>query len=288
VSEHSARNSETPVSSASVQLAALINEKRDVILASFEEYLTVTHSPALDMECAKEEVMAIASEIITDIRESVAAGDIRLAECYKLRSWALGEAMVRTHLSPADSLRVAVAFFRVAVTSLTSWVRDDPDLLPAFVIAILALNESSALRIREATLAYTGSLLNRIHHAHLEERYRIARELHDRLGEGFSAAMRQLELDELLNNRGAVPLQTALAKESLAEGMRRLRLVISDLRQDPVTSLEKALTSYVTSRCSSASAETRTGSRPPSWTRRTSSSGRRCVTRSSTPHRNWC
>ena len=247
MAEGSAKNSEAPVSLVSAQLARLIRGNRDAILTSFEEYLKRTHSPTLDIECAKKEVMATASEVITDIAESVAAGHVRVDEYYKLRSWALGEAMARTHLSPADSLLTAAALFKVAVTSLISWASEDPDFLPAFVIAILALHESSTQRIREATLAYTGLLLNRIHHAHLDERYRIARELHDQLGEGLGAALRQLELDELINDRRALPLPAALAKQSIVEGMRRLRLVISDLRHDPVTSLEKALTSYVNS-----------------------------------------
>lgn len=239
------------------RLASIIIENRDPILASFEKHLESTCSPVLDIECAKEQVMIAASEVITDIAHSVCTRNIQVDEIYKLHSWALGEAMARSHLSPADSLRTAVAFFRVTVAALTSWVGDDPELLPVFVTAILALNESSSLRIREAIAAYTGSLLNRVHRAHLDERHRIARELHDRLGEGFSVALRQLELDELLNAHGALPSQAAPGKEAIVEGMRRLRLVVSDLRQDPVKNLEKALTSYVESIAADANVQLR-------------------------------
>ena len=85
----------------------------------------------------------------------------------------------------------------MTVRSLGSHVRSDPDLLPCFVMAVLALNESIGRRIREAAHAYAGLLLERVDQAHIEERRRIARDLHDQLGESMSVALRQFELYEL-------------------------------------------------------------------------------------------
>ncbi len=112
-------------------------------------------------------------------------------------AWMIGEARAESRLSPADLLRAAGAFFDVTVSSLGGHVKDDPELLPCFITAVVALNESISRRIREATLAYTGYLLERVDQAHIDERRRIARDLHDRLGEGMSVALRQLELHEL-------------------------------------------------------------------------------------------
>jgi signal transduction histidine kinase len=136
----------------------------------------------------------------------------------------------------------------VTVSSLASHVKDDPELLPCFTTAVVALNENISRRIRDSTLAYTGYLLERVDQAHIDERRRIARDLHDRLGEGLSVALRQLELHELTSRENPItPPRAAMAKEAITEAMRRLRVVTSDLRQDSVRSLENALIQYIDS-----------------------------------------
>ena len=65
----------------------------------------------------------------------------------------------------------------------------------------------------------------------------------------MSVALRQLELHEIASRqdpRTSAP-QAAMAKQALAEAMRRLRLVTYDLRQDSVRSLEKGLVRYIDS-----------------------------------------
>jgi len=92
---------------------------------------------------------------------------------------------------------------------------------------------------------------SRVHEARLEERRRIARELHDRLGEVLTVGLRQLDLDEIMGPE--IPEgQSAIAREVLVEAMRRLRLVTSGLRDEPVTSFEKALVDYLNRVCADA------------------------------------
>jgi signal transduction histidine kinase len=215
---------------------------------SYQRRLEAPQSPIGDSP-SWDQVVANGQEIITDIVESVQAGGVRIDDRYKQLSWTIGGTQALSQLSPADSLRAATTFFDVTVTSLARHVRDQPELLPCFVTAILALSESINRRMRHATLAYTGYLLDRLHEAHLDERRRIARELHDWLGEGLSVALRQLELYEIGSpERPPEPaLATALAKEALVEAMRRLRAVTSGLRQEPETSLEKSLIHYIES-----------------------------------------
>lgn len=92
---------------------------------------------------------------------------------------------------------------------------------------------------------------SRVHEARLEERRRIARELHDRLGEVLTVGLRQLDLDEIMGPE--IPeAQSAIAREVLVEAMRRLRLVTSGLRDEPVTSFEKALVDFLNRVCADA------------------------------------
>jgi signal transduction histidine kinase len=156
------------------------------------------------------------------------------------RPWAEG------CLNPADWLRAGGAFFNIVTTALASHLRHDQDMLPCFTTAVQALNASIRRRIGEATTTYTGFLLDRVHCAQIDERHRIARDLHDRLGEQLSFGLRQLDLLEIVGSEDPLG-QAGIAREVLTETMRRLRLVASDLREEPVMSLEKALISYLDS-----------------------------------------
>lgn len=92
---------------------------------------------------------------------------------------------------------------------------------------------------------------NRVYEARADERRRIARELHDRLGEVLTVGLRQLDLDEIMGPE--IPEgQSAIAREVLVEAMRRLRLVTSGLRDEPVTNFEKALEDFLNRVCADA------------------------------------
>lgn len=224
-------------------MGALIRADRVAILASYVNSLEASHNPLANDPSSREQALADASEIIADVAESVEAGDVRIGRASKPT---VGTSGAESRPRPADSLRAATTFFDLTITSLAPHVRDNPDLLPCFMIAVQALNESINRHVRESTVAYTGYLLNRVHRAHLDERHRIARELHDRLGERLSVGLRQLDLHEIAEPED-LHKQAAIGREALVETMQQLRLVISDLRQEPVTGLERALSRYLNS-----------------------------------------
>jgi signal transduction histidine kinase len=224
------------------RFAALIGADRTAILASYARSLAAWPNPIVAKPCAREQVMTSGAEILADVMAGLRGADGRPMPT-------TGAVQAGSRLNPADLVRAAGAFFNIAVGFLGSYVTDDPELLPCFITAVKALNESISRRIREATLAHTGSLLERVDQAHIDERRRVARELHDRLGEGMSVALRQLELHEITSGQDLdTPApRVVMAKQALAEAMRRLRLVVCGLRQDSVRSLEKALVRYIDS-----------------------------------------
>ena len=229
------------------RFAALIRAERAAILTSYANSLEASRSPVIADSRASRQAMIDASEIIADVAARVQGSDIQTDSRYEILPWIIGPAGAGSQLSPADLLRAAGIFFDVTASSLASHVKDDPELLPCFTTAIVALNENISRRIRKATLAYTGYLLERVDQAHIDERHRIARDLHDRLGEGMSVALRQLELHELTSNTDPLTPnpRAPMAKDAIAEAMRRLRVVTSDLRQESVRSLETALIQYI-------------------------------------------
>jgi len=162
----------------------------------------------------------------------------------------LGELCHRTLNRP----RKSVTFFNIYVTSLACKVADNLDQGPAaqssLTSALLTLNGWVSKRIRDSEHAYSAHL-DRVQQARVDERLRIARELHDRLGEVLTVGLRQLDLYEITGPQESHE-QSAIAREVLVEAMRRLRLVLSGLRDDPVTSLEKALLDYLDRVCADA------------------------------------
>ena len=191
--------------------------------------------------------MAIGAQILTEIAESTAAGRVLVSDEYSQSPWTPGEPEAYYHLGLSESLRAAALFFDVTVDALAGHATNDPALLQCFVTCVLALNASLNRRIRRITVAYVGQLLDHIQQAQLDERRRIARELHDRLGEGLSVALRQLELREISGPQqpAAIDHRPSVVKDAIVATMGRLREVTSDLRQEPVTSLGKALARYL-------------------------------------------
>jgi signal transduction histidine kinase len=239
--------------------AALVQADRDAILASFASRLEDLQSPVSTDLGSREQAMAIAEQTVSDVVTRVRGDDARGGDQPAVLAWLAGAVQAKDELRPADLLRAAVTLFDVAVSALARHVRDDPELLPCFATAVLALNESISRRVGGATVAYTGYLLERVDQAHVEERLRIARDLHDRLGEGLSIALRQLELHEIdsMRDPAAAAPRATRAKQAVTEAMGRLRAVTSDLRQDSVRNLESALVRYLDSIAADAEVELR-------------------------------
>ncbi len=117
--------------------------------------------------------------------------------------------------------------------------------------AIRGFNRWVGRRVRGSDDSGLAQYVNEVHEARMDERRRVARELHDRLGEVLTVGLRQLDLDEITGPE--IPAgQSAIAREALVEAMRRLRLVTSGLRDEPVTSFEKALVDYLNRVCADA------------------------------------
>lgn len=240
--------SNSGASECHARFAALIEGSRAAILACYRAALETSRSPDFPDPCCRERLAEVGSQILSEVAARVRAERKQIDDGYRLSAYPIGEPASR-QLCPSEWHRAAALFSDVTVGALANHARSYPELFDCFVTAVQALNLSLALRVELATVDYTSYLLNRIHKANVDERRRIARELHDRLGEGLSVALRQLDLCEIgtQTEAGDPGRQTKLAREALVESMRRLRVVTSDLRHEQVTGLEKALTQYADS-----------------------------------------
>lgn len=224
--------------------ARLVSVDRTVILSSYAQLLEEKYPPGGGSSRFREQAMGEASEVLVDVVRSVLAGEMKII-CRLPRGWRADWFRNGSSFSPADWVNAAEVLFNAAVPVLAGHVSDDPDLLPCFTIAVMALNEHITRRIRGVT-AYTGFLLNHVREVRTDERRRIARDLHDRLGEQLSLGLRQLDLQEIADLEDSRS-ETLIVRNVLIDVMHRLRLIASDLREEPLASLEKALVRFLDS-----------------------------------------
>jgi signal transduction histidine kinase len=229
-------------------LAARLEAERSQILADYVHALDSSDSTVAGDPTAREQTVAHASQSLTDIARSIRAGRVLIDERSSMLAWGIGETRAARAVPTRESWRAAMVFVETVVDWAVSHL--DAGAPETFGLILLTLTQSITVRVREATEAYTSYLLNRIHEAHLNERHRIARELHDRVGDGLSVAHRQLELFHDYGDREPVKaaVRAEKAHQAVLESLESLRSVITDLRLEaPLKSLEKALAGYLDS-----------------------------------------
>ncbi|MFD0683243.1 sensor histidine kinase [Actinomadura fibrosa] len=228
------------------EAASRLEARRAGIMAEYGRVLDEPGGPIASDAAARRQLMANAERILTDVVDSLRAGTVRVDEGYKLTIRETAEAPAPHGVQPRESLRTGIALFDVVQRELFLHLGSGERSQRLLMLALRALYESITVRIGEGVLAHEGYLLDKIHKAQVEERRRIGRDLHDRVGLWLSAAYRQLELYDLdasgkENCLGTEKRLTA-AYDAVREAMRILREITSELRFcEPSDSLEKAL-----------------------------------------------
>lgn len=229
-------------------LARSIEADRAKILQTYERYLDASHSPLARDPVSREQIIANADQILTDVIESVRAGEVRVDEDNLMLAREIGLSRATRGTHPRESLHAAIVFFEIALIGIAPYLSPSEEALQVFANAALALNRSLTSRIQEAATSYTGYLLDKVREAHVDERRHLARELHDRVGQELSVAHRQLELFEIF--RATEPIKSAnhvtTAQTFIREAVDNLRGVTTELRMaESVATLEKALLGYL-------------------------------------------
>ncbi|MEY9862678.1 signal transduction histidine kinase [Catenulispora sp. GAS73] len=230
--------------------ARLIESAREQILSTYAERLASLGNSVAGDAHALEQSLANAGQIISDVVSSLRRGRVHVADDYRLIARGIGVTRARDGVHPKESLEAASAFFQTALSAMAQLIEPGPESLNQYVLVTLALEESLNLRVRESVSSYTGFLLQQVRRAQVAERRRIARDLHDRVGNTVSVAHRQLELYEMYRTSQPTKANAKVeaAQRAIQESMGNLRTVASDLHApDPVQNLEKALRAYLNS-----------------------------------------
>ncbi|TDC72039.1 hypothetical protein E1200_00285 [Actinomadura sp. GC306] len=240
--------------------ASRLETDRAEIVAAYERVLDDLGGPVAADKAARGELVANAERVLADVIGSLRAGTVQVGEGSKARvpeprvpeprapepavpEPAAPPAAVSSAPAP-EPVRTGAVFFDIVQRELVRRLDPGEESLPLLMLASRALYQS--ITCSGGLLAHEGYLRDMLREAQVEERCRIGRELHDRVGMWLSAAYRQLELYDLdKNTKGPCPeteKRLTAAYGAVQEAMRILRDITSDLRFcESSNCLEKAL-----------------------------------------------
>ncbi|MEV0230724.1 histidine kinase [Nonomuraea sp. NPDC050786] len=188
------------------------------------------------------------STILVDVAEELRDPGVVMGGGNADLSQEIAASRVRSRIHPTESLRAAGVLFDVTLDWLSRTMHRDADSDHVFREAVRLLNASLTHRIRDASAWYASFLLHEVHRDQMEERGRIARELHDRVSYGVLVTRQRLEASRRMfdDDPAAAMEKVAEAQEAVEDAMESIRKLISDLRfSNSVDNLEKALTTLL-------------------------------------------
>lgn len=227
----------------------LSDSQRAEILERYTQALNDAGSLLVQDAAALAQALRNADQILGDLENAVRTGRTNTDDAYRLLAWEIGESRAQGGVHPDHSLAAASIWFSTVVTVLSKQLESSPDALELFTRALLGLERSISMRIRESSVGYASFLLNMAREARSKERRSIVRDLHDRIGYGLSVAQRQMELFNMNSpvNPSAAARNVEMAQEAILDTMLNLRSITSELHPpEPLNNLEKALYQYIT------------------------------------------
>jgi signal transduction histidine kinase len=227
-------------------LAASVKETVPAILDELNSNLRIDSAWRGD-QLARVRILTCFSEILE--RTGQELREVEQSTMYHNLARDIEVTWVGSGVHPSDSLPAGDLLFSTAIRHLATRLRG-PHAVEQLAAVATTLHAILSATQRAAVDSHTRALLNRVHQAQLDERLRISRDLHDRVGHGVSAAQRHLELFDIvrLDDPEAALPRLSMVRAGLAEATDAIRQAIADLRlRDPVESLDRALTRFLES-----------------------------------------
>lgn len=217
------------------------------IVDAYQERLRTINSPLASNPEVWEQCATQARRILDDCATSVATGVCTVTDPYILETVDLGNERVRQGVHITHSIRAGVILFDLTLPVLMQLSQDDPDIGTSIAAAVRSLQLGVGRRLEAGSIGYDSYLLNRMQEIYQQGHRRLAREIHDQVGNSLSLAMRQLEMYELTLSRAgeSLPQHLQQAKQAVIETLSSTRELVTELRRPTMTgSLEAALRAF--------------------------------------------
>ncbi|MFE0464153.1 sensor histidine kinase [Kitasatospora sp. NPDC058965] len=252
------------------------------VLARYQEGLRAINSPLVSDPQAWEQCVVQARRILMDCAVSLAEGRATVTGTEIAEVVNLGGDRIRQGLHLTHSIRAGMLLLDIVLEALADAVAvEHPEPRPTgpsvvrvcpscsapdrwaeelaaaegrcrgcdghYTAAVRSLQEGVSRRLAIGSVGYDTFLLNRVQELNDLGRRRLARDIHDQLGNSLSLALRQLELhDAQAANAPSPHVKAALA--AVLEALDTTRQLVTELRRSQVSgSLELALKSFAAS-----------------------------------------
>ncbi|MFI5781896.1 sensor histidine kinase [Nocardia sp. NPDC051570] len=230
-------------------LADLFVARIPELIAQYRTRLTEISSPLVSDESVWRQCELQARRIFDDCARSLAAGSTVVTHITDV--FDLGTERVRQGAHITHSVRAGSILSELTVTALSDCAERFGAPQAELFAAVRALQQGIGLRLESGSIGYDAFLLQRVREVHEQGQRRLAREIHDHIGNSVSLALRQIELYELKCERAEddpASRHVRLAKDAILETIQHTRELVSELRQPGVTgSLETALRGFAAS-----------------------------------------
>ncbi len=234
----------------STDFADLFTGRIPGLIAQYHDRLAEIRSP-LVAEAVWPQCELQAQRIFDDCVRSLTEGDSEVTHLTDVVD--LGAERVRQGVHPIHSVRAGGILGEVAMTALADCAALSGASQDELITAVRTLQKGIGMRLEAGSIGYDGYLLQRMRKAQEQAQRRLAREIHDHIGNSISLALRQIELYELECERAEQNSESppqpsrhvGLAKDAILETIDRSRELVSELRRPGgAGSLETALRGF--------------------------------------------
>lgn len=206
------------------------------VLSAFQQRLVALDSILLKEPGTTQQLYDQVRSILEDVLELLRRGDepppasMAPTGPDRLLSVEVGTNRARGGVHPIESLQAAGELFDVALPIVVRRLG-----LSGLEILNLSqrLHQAITDRIALASVPYVEFLLTKLHASREEERHRISRELHDRVGHGMALALQHFELHKYFSEVDGARAEREFqaGTTSLIEALRTVQHVSTELRR---------------------------------------------------------
>jgi signal transduction histidine kinase len=218
------------------------------IMRRFDTAMRAAGSPLAEDRETWPECLRQAGFVLADCVRGMRVGQVAADEEQAAQAAKLAVLCGHRGIPAREPARMWAELLAAAVRTLADPTAAGPAVAPERLSAVTAMLHR-CVRARTTTAVPTEYVaLHRVREIHAADRGRLAREIHDWLGNHISLAVRHLELYEIYQGTGnpRAGQEVAQARTVLNEVLAEARRLVADLRpQPPVTDLATAIGAFV-------------------------------------------
>ncbi|WP_433567316.1 sensor histidine kinase [Nocardia sp. CA-151230] len=226
--------------------AARLKDRRQYLIDRYRLELEHAGSALITDSAVWEECVVQARQIIDECAQSLATGRASGVEVPVERFVNMAERRGIRGIRPDCSVRAAMIMYELVMTEVVDALGPGSGERDQIVTLATALSRSLFARLEAGAKGYDAFLLDQIRIVNDADRRKLAREVHDRLGNTLSLAMHQMEIIAAGDPKGCKGINAAV--DVLSGAIAEMSAITTGLRTVAGgNSLRDALTAFVRS-----------------------------------------